>query len=165
MSNFKSTISSVGESKIYEGDHYFAIYSAEADDTDSIEVRIQTPDSDTKAYMIFDIECALAATVSLWAATTKTHVADNAITPLNRDFNSNNASVVTICHTPGGSQAGAADLVEYVGASASGGRVAAGGEAASNSYFILKKNTAYLVQATSRADANALAIIMDWYEQ
>ena len=164
MSHYRTTSIEPGEGQLYSGNRYFAIYSALANDTAAIEVRIQTPNTATRAHMIFDIECALAATVELWAATTKTHVADNAITPLNRDFNSPNVSAVTICHTPAGSQSGAANLIEYIGAAATGGRVAAGGEAASVSYFILKQNTAYLVKATSRAESNALAIIMDWYE-
>ena len=83
---------------------------------------------------------------------------------LNRNFNSDSTSGLTICHTPGGAQAGAATLVEYFGASASGGRVAVGGAAESREEFILKQNTAYLIQATSRADGNALSIIMSWYE-
>jgi len=59
----------------------------------------------------------------------------------------------------------ATSITTGVGASASGGRVAVGGEANSESYFVLKQNTAYLIRATSRADNNALAIIMDWYEE
>ena len=150
--------------EIHAGSHFFAIYSLLRNTAEIIEVRIQTPDTTKWAHMTFDIECALAATVELWAATTKTHVTGNAIVGLNRDFNSSTASGLTICHTPAGTQSGAADLLEYVGAAATGGRVAVGGEATSNAEFILKQNTAYLVRATSRADGNALAIILDWYE-
>jgi hypothetical protein len=164
MSHYRVTSLTPGESATLEGNRYFAIYSALANDTGLIEVRIATPNTAKRIHMTFNIECALAATVALWTATTKTHVTGNAITPMNHDMNSPNVSVATVCHTPAGTQSGDPQLQEYVGAAASGGRVAAGGEATNNSYFILKQNTAYLVRATSRADGNALSIILDWHE-
>jgi hypothetical protein len=150
--------------EIHAGSHYFAIYSALKDNAGVIEVRIQTPDTTKWAHMTFIIECALAATVAMWHGTTKTHVADNAITPMNRNHNSANTSGLTICHTPAGEEAGAAALTEYVGAATGGGRIIVGGDAASRSEFILEQNQDYLIRATSRADANALSIILDWYE-
>ena len=84
------------------------------------------------------IDVALASTAELWIGTTKTHESGNVITPVNRDFNSNNTSGLTICHTPGGSQAGTANLIQYIGASASGGRVAVGGSIGSRGEFIFK---------------------------
>ena len=129
-----------------------------------IEVRIQTPDTTKWAHMVIDVDAALAATVEMWYPTTKTHEAGNAITPMNRNHNSSNTSGLTICHTPGGAQAGTANLTQYVGASATGGRVAQGGGASSRHEFILDQNNDYLIRATSRADGNALSIILDWYE-
>lgn len=151
--------------EIHEGNHYFAIYSALANNTDLIEVRILTPDTSTRAHMRIAVEVAIAATVAMWIDTTKTHAAGNAITPMNRDHNSANASTLTICHTPAGAEAAAAVLTEYVGSSVTGGRVAVGGEATNSAEFILEQNTAYLIRSTSRADGNAMSIILDWYEE
>jgi hypothetical protein len=158
------TILDYAHHEIHSGSHYFCAYSALKANTETIEVRFATPDTTTWAHMTIDVECALAGTVEMWEATTKTHVALNAITPWNRNRNSTNSSGLTICHTPGGAEAAAAGLTEYVGAASVSGRVAGGGEATSRAEFVLKQNTAYLLRATSRADGNALSIILDWYE-
>lgn len=150
--------------EIHGGSHYFAVYSGLADNTDSIEVRVQTPDTTKWAHMVINIDCALAATAQLWKPTTKTDVVGNRLTPLNRNFNSSNTSGLTICHTPGGSQAGTANLIEYIGAATSGGRADTGGDTGSRSEFILKQNEAILISLTSRVDNNALTITLDWYE-
>lgn len=148
----------------HSGSAYFLVYSALKSDTQTIEVRIQTPDTTKWAHMVIIMDSAIAATASLWHPTTKTHEAGNAIVPMNRNHNSTNTSGLTICHTPGGAQAGAANLVQYIGASATGGRVAVGGGANSRGEFILDQNSSYLIQVASRADGNALSIILDWYE-
>lgn len=148
----------------HEGDAYFAVYSALADDTDLIEVRIQTPDTSTRAHMGITIDVALAATAQLWKATTKTHVAGNAMTKMNRDHDSSNTSGLTICHTPAGSQAGASALTRYFGAATTSGKGNAGGTGGNQGEFILARNTAYLIRVTSRADSNALTVILGWNE-
>lgn len=150
--------------EIHGGSAYFVVYSALGDDTDVIEVRIQTPNSTKWAHMEIFIEAALAATAQLWTPTTKTHVGGNAITPMNRNHNSTNTSGLTICHTPGGSQAGAGNLLQYIGAATTGGRADVGGATGTRAEFILKQNEDYLINITSRADANAMSIILSWYE-
>jgi hypothetical protein len=150
--------------EIHAGSAYFAIRSELVDSAGDVEVRFAQPDTTKYAHMTIEVDSALAATIELWAATTKTHEAGNAITPLNRNFNSTNTSGLTICHTPGGAQAGTANLTQYVGAASVSGKVNEGGGASSRHEFILKRNTAYYIKATSRADGNAISIILDWYE-
>ena len=153
-----------GHHEIHEGSGYFVTYSALANDTDLIEVRIQTPNTTKWAHMQIVIDVALAGTAQLWRGTTKTHEAGNAITPMNRNHNSSNTSGLTICHTPGGTESAGSALTRYIGAATTNGRVNTGGEGGSRAEFILAQNTAYLIRVTSRADANALSIILDWYE-
>lgn len=150
--------------EIHGGSAFFVVYSALKADTETIEVRIATPDTTKWAHMIIQVDAALAATAQLWEGTTKTHNASNAITPMNRNRNSGTASGMTICHTPDGTESATAGLTQYFGAAASGGRVAQGGSAQSRGEFVLKQNTAYLIRCTSRADGNALSIVLDWYE-
>ena len=150
--------------EIHSGSHYFAVYSALKDNAGTIEVRIATPNTTKWAHMRIVVDSGLAATAQLWMNTTKTHVADNAITPMNRNHNSDNTSGLTICHTPGGAEAAAAALTQYIGAATVSGKAAAGGNATNEAEFILKQNTAYLIRGTSRADGNSLSIILDWYE-
>jgi len=148
----------------HSGSGYFAVYSNTADDTDTVEVRIGTPDTTTWAHMVISINSALAATAELFKPTTKTHVAGNAITPMNRNHNSSNTSGLTICHTPAGTESGSAALTQYIGASSVSGRVETGGGTGSRGEFILEQNQSYLIRVTSRADSNSMSIILDWYE-
>ena len=148
----------------HAGSAYFAVYSALANDTDLIEVRIQTPDTKKWAHMTIGIDGALASYAQMWVPTTKTHVAGNVITPFNRNNNSSNTSGLTICHTPAGSQAGTAALYQYLGAASTSGKAAVGGVTGSRGEFILLQNSSYLIRMTSRADNNALSIVLDWYE-
>ena len=148
----------------HSGSAYFAVYSATAGNTDAIEVRIQTPNTEKWAHMQFTLDAGLAATAQLWVDTTKTDVVGNRITPMNRNMNSSNTSGLTICHTPAGSQAGNAGLLQYIGAATANGRFITGGGTGSRGEFILEQNTAYLLKMTSRANGNALSILMDWYE-
>ena len=150
--------------EIHAGSAYFTVYSALKDTAGLIEVRIGTPNTTKWAHMTIAMDAALAATAQLWEGTTKTDVSGNRITPMNRNRNSTNTSGLTICHTPAGSEAAAAALTQYFGASATGGRVAQGGSVNTRAEFILKQNTAYLLRCTSRADGNAVSIILDWYE-
>ena len=148
----------------HAGSAYFAVYSALANDTDLIEVRIQTPDTRKWAHMVIVIDVALAGTAQLWRGTTKTHVGGNAMALMNRNHNSSNTSGLTVCHTPGGSESAGSALTRYIGAASTSGRSDVGGTAGSRGEFILAQNTAYLIRITSRADSNALTIVLDWYE-
>lgn len=150
--------------EIHAGSAYFAVYSALKDTAGLIEVRIATPNTTKWAHMTIAMDAALAATAQLWEGTTKTDVVGNRITPMNRNRNSSSTSGLTICHTPAGTESATANLTQYFGAAATGGRVAQGGSVNTRAEFLLKQNTAYLLRCTSRADANALSIILDWYE-
>ena len=148
----------------HEGDAFFWVHSSLADDTDTIEVRIQTPDTPVWAHISIGIDGALASTAEMWSPTTMTHVAANLITPFNRNNNSTSTSGLTICHTPGGSQAGNPSLYQYLGAATTSGKGDVGGGTGSRGEFIFAQNSSYLIRMTSRADANALSIILSWSE-
>lgn len=150
--------------EIHGGRAFLAVYSLTRDNTEFIEMRFRPNHASRKCHMSIHIDAALAATVELWRSTTKTHVVANAITPMNRDFNSPNQSVLSVCHTPAGSQAGDADLLQYIGSAAANGRSDIGGDTSSRHEFILKPFHDYLVKVTSRANLNAVTITLDWYE-
>jgi len=157
-------ITDYGHHEIHAGSAYFAVRSELGDTSDDVEVRIATPDTTKWAHMVITIDCALACTAELWNPTTMTHVVGNVITPMNRDHNSSNTSGLTVCHTPGGSQAGTANLLQYIGAATTNGRIVNGGGTGNRTEFILDQNSSYLIRVTSRADSNAMSIILDWYE-
>ena len=150
--------------EIHDAKSYLVIYSALAADEATISVRIKTPNSNILDHMTIHVETALAANVQFWASTTKTHNASNTIIPLNKNFASSKLSDTQICHTPSGTQAGAALLTQYIGSASTNGKANSGGVSTSRGEFILKANTAYLITVTSRAASNAMSIILDWYE-
>lgn len=151
-------------SEIHDENAYFMVYSALRNTNETAEVRIQTPDTAKYSHMTIVIDGALAGTAQLWEGTTKTDASGNRITPMNRNRNSSNVLGLTICHTPTGTESATANITQYFGATATGGRAAAGGAANTRAEFIMKRNTAYLIRGTSRADGNAISIIVDWYE-
>jgi len=155
---------SVPHYEIHNESAYYAVRSGLGDDTDTVEVRIQTPDSLKRAHMTITIDAALAATAALWKATTMTHEAGNLIIPMNRDHDSSKTSGLIICHTPGGSQAGDPNITRYIGSATVSGKADVGGSGGSRGEFKLSRNVAYLIRITSRADANATSILLDWYE-
>jgi len=150
--------------EIHGGSAYYAVRSELGDTDATAEVRIQTPNTTKWAHMTITIDVALAATAALWKATTMTHEAGNLMTPINRNHNSSKSSGLVICHTPGGSQAGDPALTRYIGSASVSGKADVGGSGGSRGEFMLAQNTAYLIRVTSRADANAMSIVLDWYE-
>jgi hypothetical protein len=146
------------------GRAYLSIYSALKDDTEFIEVRIQSANTARLSHMTIHIEAALAATAQFWQDTTKTDVGGNRLAALNRRFDSLNVTGMLNCHTPGGANTGAADITRYIGSASASGRTDIGGGAGSRGEFILDQNSDHDILLTSRADNNALSIELDWYE-
>lgn len=150
---------------IHTGNSYIAQHSALKADTELIEVRAAMPNVKKEAHLVITVESALASTFELFLATTKTHAAGTAITPINRDRGSSNAAELVVCHTPGGAQAGSGNILRYIGA-ASGFPFfsSVGGNSSTRNEIIVPRNVATLVRLTSRANGNALDITFDWYE-
>ena len=149
----------------HEGSAYFAIYSALKADAETIEMRIEAATSTKRAHVSISIDSALAATAEMWVPTTKTDASGNRITPYNRDEDSSNTSILTICHTPGGSQAGTANLIQYIGSASTGGRFVAAGATGTRGEFIFGSGSTRLIRVTSSSNNNALSIILSWYEK
>ena len=151
--------------EIHEGDAYIVIHSMLRDDTEVSEVRIQTPDTTKWSHALIGVRTALASTVAFHEGTSMTHDVANVITAFNRNRNSTSTSAMLICHTPSGADTSAPTFTEYIGAAASGGRIAVGGGTGGDrAEYILKQNEDYLIRVTSRADGNAITILADWYE-
>jgi len=147
----------------HEGNAYLGIHSLLRDDTEFIEVRIQTPNTTKWGHMVVIMKAALAATVELWEDTTKTDIPGQRF-GMNKNRNSPNGTGLLICHTPGGTEVTPPDIQEYIGAATTGGRSDTGGSSGGRGEFILKQNSAYLLKMTSRVNSNALSIVLDWYE-
>ena len=160
--------------KIHDQEGWVFVYSELADDTDVMEVRIEvpalqpnipkkSPNPSRRAHVPIQIQTALASTVELWKNTTKTDNAQNRVTPINCDFSINDPGMLTICHTPGGAQAGLPSLgPEYIGSTTISGRTEVGGGTGGRFEFLLFGSV--LIRVTSRADANAMTVKSSYYE-
>lgn len=151
--------------EIHGGDAYLVTYTGTVGNGSDIEIRIQTPDTDEHAHMVFDIVATGETDVDLYEATTLTDASGNRLTPVNRNRNSSNTSGLTICHTPGGS--GDGNLIAEAIFGLDAGVVVQspiGGQTGGRHEFVLKQNTAYLLRVTSGTDGNRISIVLDWYE-
>ncbi len=146
--------------EVHEGEAFMVSGSAAAAAEATYEVRFQTPNSMKECHMMFKASSSLEMRVQIFETTTKTHVGNNALTPLNRNRNSNETSTATVCHTPGDTGDGDVMFDETVGTTGK-----SGGITRSDAEFILKRNTAYLVKLTSNKASNTLNAELDWYEE
>lgn len=125
------------------------------------EFLIITPDTTRWIHMNdFVAESDASLNVKMFYDSTKTDVPGNRVTPVNRNLNSPNVSVATICHTPGGSGDG----------TQAWSRTAIAdhplqGEASESSRkeWVLKQNSTHLMKLTG-AENDIVDYQFDWYE-
>jgi len=156
----------VPHKEIHEGNSYWTLYSNQLNAGGTIEVRVQTPNTDIRGHMVITLRASLYFVSKIWTPTTKTDVVGNRLTPINRNMNSTNTSALTICYTPAGAQAGNPTWpIEYVGSASTSGKSDSGGESYGRHEINLLKNTSFLLHVLSGANANACSIVLDWYEE
>lgn len=153
-----------GHKEIHEQNGYILVHSELADTAGDFEIRMEISVLPKRPHMLIHFDSALASTVEMWVSTTKTDVVNNRLTPMNRDDESDNTSLLTFCHTPGGAQAGDANLLQYLGSASASGRSDAGGTGGGRAEFKWARGRSYLFRMTSRVDGNAMTMLLDWYE-
>jgi len=127
------------------------------------EILIITPDTTRWIHLdSLSAESDASLTATLYVDSSRTDASGNRLTPSNRDFNSANTTVATLCHTPGGSGDGtqkwsktvAADHPLSDGASVQG---------SARKEWILKQNSAHLIKFEG-AENDVINYELDWYE-
>ena len=154
-------------SEIHGSDSYLLNRAVTKNDGQDEEIRIQTPNTAKWTHFTLSISGTGETTVTIFEDTIKTHVANNALTPGNRNRNSSNLSGLTICHTPGAGADGTPlpfGGIFGVDAGAGNNRQLAGGESGGRDEIILKQNAAYLIRVLSGTASNRITISMSWYE-
>ena len=148
--------------EIHAGSHFKAGYQNTDRDTDeTVAITITTPDTDKEIHFTMTAQSTGAATVQLFRTPTLS-AAGTAVTPFNRNENSDTVSVATVKHTPTITANGTKISEKWVGGD--GFKTSVGGEHRGDSEIILKRNTTYLILGTANADAIKLAVGADWYE-
>ena len=145
--------------EIHEGDSFVAYYhDADADDADTVNLRLVTPNTAARIHLFFDITGTLATTWEIFESCT--HNAGTAVVAYNKDRNSANTATLVVTHTAsGGADGTVIDCGTFGDGKKSGGQERGGEE------FILKQNTVYLLKATSHAANNRISIRARWYEE
>jgi hypothetical protein len=149
--------------EIHEGDAYSAqIYDADTDIATPKTFRVQAPNTTKRLHCVWSMSCG--ASGGLWELYEgpTVNAAGSAVTPVNRSRNSTNTATGAVFQDDTYSALGTLIWAEFVGAN--GAVFKAGGNARSDSEFILKQNTAYLMRFTATVDNTICTIRADWYE-
>jgi len=149
---------------LFEGNSYTLTQRTAANAFDiaaPISFLITTPDTLVRSLLLVQGDADLTAYWELFEDTgvlAEFNVTGGvAATPINRDRNSSNSSVLTVATAPTITAATAAALIatESIGWASSGEELQG---------YILKQNTKYLARATSYADNNEGSFSLTWYE-
>jgi hypothetical protein len=152
--------------EVHGGDSYiFTDENASLGDGSSLQYLISVG-STGAPHMIFDVVGALETVVEVYEGST--HNRGSMLSVFNRNRNSSNVNVTKI-HNIGGFVAngnGTRIFINRFGIDVGGGvnRVTGGGEDRSQSEWILKKDTVYLLKVTSQTASNVVSVKMEWYE-
>ena len=151
---------------IHDGEAFVLTDQATVGAAGTREIRIATPTGNKHAHFEFLIMATGETTVELFETTTKTHNAGGALTPVNRNRNSSETSILTISHTPGSTGDGSGIYGPVKFGTDTGGAVVhqVGGSLTGRKEFVLAADEEYLLKVTSGTADNEISIIMDWYE-
>jgi hypothetical protein len=141
----------------------FTVSDVQSCDTTTIKWQIQTPNDDRRIHMLWDIECTGELYLVITEGSDRTGT--NLLTSYNRNRNSKTKSGCTIHRAvSGGSTDGATTIRTWRGGATGVASkvVAASGMRGSNEW-ILKKNTKYVISATTYS-AVYVSVGWDWYE-
>lgn len=142
--------------EIHEGCSYYAYNTAMLDDEGTIALMLTTPDTAIRIHITLGFSSALGATM-LWSKGS-THTDGGAFTPINRDDNSSNTSTVVVASNPTDGSDGSARRALFLGEKR-GGLSSRGVEE-----IVLEQDEKYTLRITSRVNANAVGLLVNWYE-
>lgn len=143
--------------EIHEGDMYHVSGTATKGIGESYDLLFVTPDTARWAHLVGVVIGSGETAVTFYEGGTIT--GGTAVTPYNRNRNSENTPTTLVYHTPSVSDPGTALFTGTFGA---GSR--SGGEAREFDEWVLKRNTKYLLRMTSAATGNDLSWAINWYE-
>lgn len=148
--------------KIHQGKGFFLVDMVTLSASGSQFWHVKTPNTTTRIHMLFGLEASLSGILRLYAQPTLTNDG-TALTPLNSDRNSANASVLSCFRTPTITANGTLFAEQSVGGNNTNARV--GGSYEGRNELILKQNTSYLVQFVADANSTRTSIVFNWYEK
>ena len=148
--------------EIHEGNHFFYADGITLAAAAKQQYMITTPNTLVFPHLLFSITGGLGITITIDEAGDR--VGTTLQTVYNSDRNSLNAAT-TIIHkgTGGGSTDGTEIATFAIGSASVGGKI--GGGIRASEEIILKRNTKYIFEIASVANANNIAVYFTWYER
>lgn len=148
--------------EVHEGNMY-SVSHVQSVDTTSFKWQVTTPNTDKLAHMIFNLECIGELLATITEGSDRTD--GTALAEVNHNRASSNTAGVVVTHTPtGGSTDGATTIFAIrSGATGTASKTIAIGARRGVNEFILKKNTKYVIAATTYA-ASYVSLELSWYE-
>lgn len=144
--------------EIHEGKHFnMCDYDLDAANAEIIDFVMTTPDTLEEPHLTFKIAASLGATLEVYEGATGIS-GGTAVTPINNNRRSSNASIVSLLQDPTISLEG----TRIAGFLAGGSRVA--GFSTRDKEDILDRNISYLFRITSLAQSNEIEWCASWYE-
>ena len=151
---------------VHQGVHYYMEGYAELDDTDTLYIKLVTPDTSIRGHFQWEISSSGVLTTELYMGASGGMTGGTGVTPLNSDHNSSNTSTLTITKgvtapTSTGTTVSSAKM-----GSSSGGwsAVISGGATNPGKEIILKQNTTYCRKFLSGSDGNTVYFFVSWAE-
>ena len=148
--------------EIHSGSHYEVRINKDMPNGGTYNIAFTTPDTAKWVHIIFGISVELQADIILYEGITS-FTGGTAVTPMNNNRNSVNTSGVTDMEFDTTPTLGTPLTLAHM---VLGSGRAVGGEARSQSEFVLKQNTTYLVAIVNQSGsaANETNIFLNWYE-
>ena len=145
--------------EIHEGNHYYIEGYLTMASSDTLYVKLVTPDNAKWSHFLWDIQSSNILETTLNEGVSGGMTGGSGVTPINNNRNSANTSNIVI--TSGVTVA--SDLGTKISGCKWGTRQA-GGSQSREDELILKQNTTYLRKFVSGANANLVCFKASWYE-
>lgn len=150
--------------EIHEGSHFYIEGFATLGTTDSLYVKLVTPDTSTWAHFQWDISSTGILETYLYEAPVGGMSGGAGVTPLNNNRNSTDTSVLTITSGVTASTTDTGTTISTAKWGSDGFKATIGGGASRDDEIILKQNTTYLRAFISGAASNIVQFKASWYE-
>jgi hypothetical protein len=149
--------------EVHDG-HIFAVHDTVACDTTTVKWQVTTPNTTRYSHMVFDLSCTGEALYLVTEGSDRTDGTALAEVNRRRVGTPNVAgTIVTRTPTDGATDGALVLFTERNGITNVAGKTLASGAARSNSEWILKPNTKYVVSVTTYA-AVYVTCALNWYE-
>lgn len=145
--------------EIHGGNHYYIEGTVDLDDTDTLYVKLVTPDTAVWSHFLWEIESSLILTTELYEAPTGGMTGGSGVTPLNNNRNSSNTSGMVITS---GVTAPTATVLTI--STKKWGTRTLGGASNREDEIMLKQNTTYCRKFLSGSNSNIVSFKASWYE-